>query len=92
MGADNDSYGTAIFFGGVLNALALMLLIWIYFYTLEHEQEEMKIAQILLAMAANKNAAANGGDFGGEAVADAGAGASEPIVDSTMPIVEDTEF
>lgn len=37
--AETDSY-KSINFAGVPNALALMLLIWVYFFTLAHEEEE----------------------------------------------------
>ena len=92
LGADSESYGTKIYFSGVVNAMALMLLIWIYFYTLEHEEEEMKISQILLSLAANQNAAAGAGDSAGDVAGGAGAGGSEPIVDTRLPLVEETEF
>uniref|UniRef100_A0A7S0F4L3 Uncharacterized protein n=1 Tax=Craspedostauros australis TaxID=1486917 RepID=A0A7S0F4L3_9STRA len=49
LGVADESYGNKILFGGVFNALALMLLVWTYFYTTEHATEEAAFAQALLA-------------------------------------------
>jgi hypothetical protein len=58
--ADQDSYGTKIFFGGVANSLALMLLIWVYFYTVEHADDELKLADALVAVVKNVTMAEDG--------------------------------
>jgi hypothetical protein len=50
LGADNESYGTKIFFGGVANSMALLMLIWIYFYTMRHEEDEAKISEAIISL------------------------------------------
>lgn len=47
LGADPDYEGT-ILFSGLVNALALCLLIWIYMFTLENEASEVKLSALLL--------------------------------------------
>lgn len=49
LGANIDSYGSKILLSGTFNAMAFLLLIWIYFYTSEHEAEEKTIIGTLLA-------------------------------------------
>jgi len=63
-------------FAGSFQALALFLLIWIYFYTLLHEDDEMKLAAMLVnssagsvdeaASAATQDPMSGGGVRGGE--------------------------
>uniref|UniRef100_A0A6U3V0M2 Uncharacterized protein n=1 Tax=Ditylum brightwellii TaxID=49249 RepID=A0A6U3V0M2_9STRA len=43
LSADVDSY-KSLNFVGVANAMGLMLLVWIYFFTLTHEEEEAAFA------------------------------------------------
>ena len=40
LGADQDSYGSKLLFSGVVQGLALSMLIWIYFYTESHRSDE----------------------------------------------------
>ena len=47
LGANIDSYGSQVLTSGLFNALALMLLIWIWFYTAEHENDENAIIAAL---------------------------------------------
>uniref|UniRef100_A0A7S4M719 Uncharacterized protein n=1 Tax=Odontella aurita TaxID=265563 RepID=A0A7S4M719_9STRA len=51
--ADTDSY-KSINFAGVPNALALMILVWLYFFTLAHEEEEnaLRSAVVLVVKSA----------------------------------------
>ena len=51
LGANTDSYGSQILTAGTFNALALLLLIWIWFYTAQHESEENAIIASLKAAA-----------------------------------------
>ena len=51
LGANIDSYGSQILTSGLFNALALLLLVWIMFYTAEHESEENAIVAALKAAA-----------------------------------------
>ena len=60
LGADQESFGTKIYFGGVANSLALMLLIWVYFYTAEHADDELKLADALVAVVKNITIAEDG--------------------------------
>lgn len=38
--ADEDSFGSKLYFAGIVQALALTILIWVYFYTESHAREE----------------------------------------------------
>ena len=58
--ADIESYGSKILFSGVLNAICLLLLIWMYFYTLEHEDDEKLIVSALLGAMSSDSAASDG--------------------------------
>lgn len=49
LGADVNSYDNLIF-AGVPNALALLLLVWIYFFTLDNASEEAAIANMISVM------------------------------------------
>lgn len=46
LGVDSDSYEN-LTFAGVPNCLALFLLVWIYFYTLDNTDEEARLAGML---------------------------------------------
>ena len=78
LGADVESYGGKVYFSGVINSLALLLLIWIYFNTVSHEDDEAKLAS---ALASAVQAAVGADQSGGEAT-----------VESTPPVAEDSEF
>ena len=47
LGADSESYNNKLLFAGLFNAMALLLLIWIYLYTLEHEADEHILSAFL---------------------------------------------
>mmetsp|Transcript_1891 Transcript_1891/g.1792 ORF Transcript_1891/g.1792 Transcript_1891/m.1792 type:complete len:157 (-) Transcript_1891:82-552(-) len=47
LNANVDSY-TSINFVGLPNAIALMLLIWIFMFTLEHEEDELALVSALV--------------------------------------------
>jgi hypothetical protein len=80
LGADSDSYDTKIFFSGVINSVALLLLIWTYFYTLEHAEDEAKFSAALAnAVTGAVNAAVNGSDDG-------------ITMTVSEPVVEESEF
>lgn len=51
LGVDSESYGNKYMFAGVPNSVALLLLIWIYFYTLDHADDEKKLASALAEFA-----------------------------------------
>lgn len=51
LGANIDSYGSQVLTAGTVNALALLLLVWIWFYTAEHSSEESAIVAALKAAA-----------------------------------------
>eukprot|EP00531_Pseudo-nitzschia_arenysensis_P016380 CAMPEP_0116129818 /NCGR_PEP_ID=MMETSP0329-20121206/8124_1 /TAXON_ID=697910 /ORGANISM="Pseudo-nitzschia arenysensis, Strain B593" /LENGTH=156 /DNA_ID=CAMNT_0003624105 /DNA_START=109 /DNA_END=579 /DNA_ORIENTATION=- len=44
LSADPESYGIKLLFSGLFQALALAVVIWTYFYTAAHEQEEAVFA------------------------------------------------
>lgn len=80
LGADQQSYDNKILFAGVINSVALMLLIWIYFYTANHESD----AAALASMLSNAIGASSAGE---DPIADGGMAAEE-----TPPVVEEAEF
>mmetsp|Transcript_25784 Transcript_25784/g.39610 ORF Transcript_25784/g.39610 Transcript_25784/m.39610 type:complete len:158 (-) Transcript_25784:79-552(-) len=87
LAADTESYPN-LTFAGVPNALALLLLIWIYLYTSEYADDESQLASAF-AMIANNMASdssdvgdVTGGDMGGEDAA-----GSDPL-----PPIEEQEF
>ncbi|CAB9511460.1 expressed unknown protein [Seminavis robusta] len=45
--ADSESYKGSLVFSGVMNAMALVALIWIYFYTLNHPEEEATLQSLV---------------------------------------------
>lgn len=47
--ADSESYGSKLFFVGVPNSMALMTLIWVYYFTLKNEEEENIIRSLLVS-------------------------------------------
>lgn len=76
--SNNDSYGGKLLFAGLPNAMALVLLIWIYFYTRDHFEEEQKL-ESLLAIVREKGVVEE------EPVATLGQ-------DSAVPPMEESEF
>jgi hypothetical protein len=82
LGADGDSYGTKIYVSGVANSLGLMLLIWIYFHTLEHEGDEKMLAFAL------RNALSGSMDTSDEA----GTDYDGIVVDEPVVVIEESEF
>ena len=47
LAADADSYGSKLYFSGVVQGLALATLIWVYFFTDSHTQDEAALASVL---------------------------------------------
>jgi hypothetical protein len=45
--ADAESYGLKLFLGGVVNAVALMVLVWIYCFTARHAVQENMLRQLV---------------------------------------------
>jgi len=78
LGVDQASYKSSILFAGVLNSLALMLLIWIYIYTANHESDVAALASILSSVTG----------AGEDPITDA-TGSYETI---PPPVAEETEF
>jgi len=46
LGADQESYGTKLYFSGIVQGLSLALLIWIYCYTSSHPEDEEAFASL----------------------------------------------
>lgn len=74
--SDMDSYGPSLLWHGVPNAVCLLVLIWMYFYTLEHEDEEKKIVSVLFGALNSAASAATEGT---------------PL-EVDVPIAEESEF
>ena len=47
LGADTESYGTKVYFSGVVNGVALLMLLWVYFHTLDRAEEEKLLSGVL---------------------------------------------
>jgi len=77
LAAPSETFPGKTIFSGTFNALALCMLVWIYCFTAEHEEEGQRIASVLLAAASNSDsdAAADGGaDDRGQPLQDSVAG------------------
>jgi len=48
LGVEAEVFATEVIFSGLLNAIALSVLIWIYWFTMQHEAEEAGMAAFLL--------------------------------------------
>jgi hypothetical protein len=62
LGANIDSFGSKILLSGTVNAIGLFLLIWVYCYTSEHEEEEKTIISALLAAVGSSNTSDSSAD------------------------------
>ena len=49
LGVEGDHFASQMYFSGTFNALALFVLIWIYLYTMEHEEDEIRLAALLVS-------------------------------------------
>lgn len=78
LGVEGEHFGLQMIFSGTFQALALSLLIWMYFYTLHHELQEGKLASMLMT------------SDGGLMSDNSGAEMDEPVV--AVPEQEDSEF
>uniref|UniRef100_A0A7R9W4I5 Uncharacterized protein n=1 Tax=Pseudictyota dubia TaxID=2749911 RepID=A0A7R9W4I5_9STRA len=74
--ADTDSY-KSINFAGIPNALALMILVWLYFFTLAHEDEENALRSAVTQVV--------------ESVVEADEGSVEDAGEA-QPVTDETEF
>ena len=48
LGVEADAFGGKIIFSGLLNGGALVLLLWIYFFTLAHEREGQVLQSLVI--------------------------------------------
>mmetsp|Transcript_18475 Transcript_18475/g.32600 ORF Transcript_18475/g.32600 Transcript_18475/m.32600 type:complete len:162 (+) Transcript_18475:172-657(+) len=53
LGANQEAYGTKLLFGGAMQGIGLVLLIWIYFYTEAHAEDEAAFVSAYEKLAAN---------------------------------------
>ena len=79
LSADMESYGGKLLWSGTINSLALIMLIWVYFYTLSHEEEEKMLASALTQVFTSSMTAT-------DTVAD------EVVITPDAPVVEESEF
>lgn len=56
--SSSSSFGSQIVFAGTVNALALTLLLWIYFFTAQHDDDERTLTSLLVTAVSNENDAA----------------------------------
>ncbi len=80
LNVDTDTY-KGLNFAGVINGMALMVLIWVVFFTMLHEDEEKIFADALLKVLVDGN---NGADSNISITEDSGS--------SSGNIAEDSEF
>lgn len=81
LGVDTDSYDNLLF-AGIPNCLALMLLIWIYFYTIDNVEAESKLTAMINVLQA---VTAGEDNVGLE-------GVIPDIPDASEQVLADTEF
>ena len=79
LGADSETFVSQALFSGTFQAVAICLLIWIYFFTADHPDDEAKLSTLLASVAAP--------DEGLSGLNDATAASS-----GTVPSGEDSEF
>lgn len=53
LGVENESFQMAMVFSGLVPALALSTLLWIYFFTAQNEGEELRVAKLLVSSVIN---------------------------------------
>ena len=46
---DKESYGNKVLFAGVVNAMAMAVLVWILFFTMEHAAEESIMKDLMMS-------------------------------------------
>lgn len=51
LGVEADAFGGKIIFSGLLNGGALIILLWVYFFTAAHEMNERQLNELLDASA-----------------------------------------
>ena len=71
LGVSADTFNTEVIFSGTFNAVALCILIWIYYFTAEHSEDEAKMVTLLVSVAASQDdgtAAGLEGASGGDVV------------------------
>ena len=78
LGADQESYGPKLLFSGIVQGLALAVLIWIYCYTDQHPEDEAAFVEAY-GNPWNAGAAATGAGLSGEA-------------GDAPPLAEESEF
>ena len=83
LGADQESFGTKLLFSGVVNAFATMILVWMYLYTIEHEEDEQVFKSVLMNAV---NLAVGTSDDSEQDTSDTTASATEPQME------EESEF
>jgi hypothetical protein len=82
--ADIESYGMSVQFGGVTNALALSVLIWIYGYTWRHSDAEAKLGHLAALIRSSAG--------GNEGLAEGGVGEDATVVTEVPVEPLETEF
>ena len=78
LGVSQEAYGSKLLFGGVVQGMALVLLIWIYFYTESHTEDEKALAAVFHKFATASSASTLSGD--------------DASSEDTPPVSEDSEF
>lgn len=52
LGVPSDVFATQVVFSGLPNAMALVVLIWVYCFTSAHEREELQLTSLLISAVA----------------------------------------
>ena len=84
LGADQDSYGTKLMFPGIMQGMALSMLIWFYFYTAAHSEDEAAFVSAFskILVLTNTDSASDEG----------GISSQQSVEDEPQIIAEDSEF
>jgi len=91
--SSSSSFGSQIGFAGTANALALTLLIWIYFFTAQHEDDERKLTSLLVTAVSKEDATASiNVDRLVAAVSEHGGEAGSGVVMPKGVVEDDPEF
>jgi hypothetical protein len=80
LGAATEVFPSQVLFSGTFQALALSLLIWIYFFTAEHAEQEVKMIALLVLQSLPSNT----GDVDSSMIPEE--------VQLPPPVVEESEF
>lgn len=69
LGVESEAFGGQIIFSGLMNGIALTMLLWVYFFTAAHEAEESQLKALLATVTTSATEVVSGDDGTEETVA-----------------------